>query len=397
MSRSPGLFLCMASVLTIACGTAAEPNGQAVTVRDSAGIRIVEYGDALLPIDTLTVGEPIYRHGSGPGDYLFQRVFSGALAPDGGAVVLDAGAGEAIYLAPDGLEVTKLTTEGEGPRQTQRPMSVHYVGQNSWIVEDDGNSRFLRIANGEVTTALRLDGMAAFGLRAHAIDLDGYLLMGTSSFRSDAGDGWIQGHMVRLRLDTLPAPDTVAEYDLAIGRPRGEPADPFGPNGVITATPLGFVGGRTDRAELAWRLSDGTLDQIVRWKPDVAYPTQEDFDTYVERYRVMLARFNAGMPEDRIDQIVGNLRVSFDRPLPVYGRLQGHSDGSVWLTDFQPSQMLGNFPRQYTVLSSNGVGLRSVVFPESVFVLDVFEGRVLGLVTDDFDVQHIVEYELPPA
>lgn len=62
------------------------------TVRDSAGIRIVEYPGPLPHGPELAVGdEPELRHGHRDGDYLFQRIVDGALRPDGGVLMTTRG------------------------------------------------------------------------------------------------------------------------------------------------------------------------------------------------------------------------------------------------------------------------------------------------------------------
>ena len=61
-----------------------------VQPRDSAGVRIVEYGEEpeVEPPFALAT-EPSYRHGANPGDYEFQSVDAGGLFPDGRAVVAE--------------------------------------------------------------------------------------------------------------------------------------------------------------------------------------------------------------------------------------------------------------------------------------------------------------------
>lgn len=382
--------------LLLACTTDSTRELESPVVRDSADVRVVQYPGHLDPVETLEVGAAIYRHGSRPGDYLFERIIAGALRPDGSAVIADAGSNEVILIDPDGSLAEILLTEGQGPGEVQGVLTVHARGDDTTIVEDDGNGRILVLADEHVARSVRIDGMLAYGLMILGVSEEGDLLMGTSSFRSDAGDGWIPGYMVQLRLDSVPSPDTVGLYDMAISRPRGEPNDPFGAVGYLTATPDGFIDGRTDRAEFTWRGPGGRVRQIMRWVPQLAYPTQEDLDAFIERYRSMLSRFNPGMPADRVEEILDELEVSFDNPLPLFQALRGQSDGSLWLADYDVRNMMGSEPREYLALSPDGEELRKFVFPESVQILDVSDARVLGVVSSDMDVQHVVIYQLEP-
>jgi len=355
-----------------------------------------KFDGPLAPVERIDVGEPVYRHGSGTNHYLFDRIIAGSLHPDGRAVVADAGSNEVVVLALDGSAVTTLLTQGQGPNEVQGVLSVHAQPGDTVIIEDDGNGRILVLRGSSVVRAVRIDGMLVSGLLALSMTEEGHLLMGTSSFRSDAGEGWIPGYMVRLELRSDPSPDTVGCYDMAISRPRGEPYNAFGPAGHLTATPDGFIHGRSDRAEVIWETPEGEVAQIVRWLPQPAYPTQEDLNAYIDEYRTMLTRFNPGMPEVRVQEMVDDLNASLDQPVPLYQYLKGHSDGSLWMTDFNVRNMMSNEPREYLQVSADGEEVRRVVFPESVRILDASDGQVLGVVTDEMDVQHVVVYNLEP-
>ena len=55
-----------------ACGGSGESGLAAdFTVRDSAGVRIVEYEGTPAPTHSIALSEPLYRHGYREGDYLF--------------------------------------------------------------------------------------------------------------------------------------------------------------------------------------------------------------------------------------------------------------------------------------------------------------------------------------
>ena len=89
----------MTSLLALALAACGGRDGEPAAemlVEDSAGVRIVTYAgtpDSTPPF--LFSAEPLYRHGSRPGDYLFQYISSfsprgGRFLPDGAAVISDA-------------------------------------------------------------------------------------------------------------------------------------------------------------------------------------------------------------------------------------------------------------------------------------------------------------------
>lgn len=387
---------CVAFLLQLGCAGDSSHDGTSAVVRDSAGVRIVEYDGPLTSLERVEVGEPVYRHGSGTNHHLFDRIIAGSLHPDGRAVVADAGSNEVVVLAPDGSAVKTLLAQGQGPNEVRGVLSVQAGSDDTVIVEDDGNGRILVLRDSSVVRSVRIDGMLVSGLMVLSMSEEENLLMGTSSFRSDSGEGWIPGYMVRLELRSDPSPDTVGSYDMAISRPRGEPYNPFGPAGHLTATPDGFIHGRSDRAEVIWETPDGEVAQILRWSTQPTYPTEEDLKAYIAEYRTMLTRFNPGMPEERVQEMVDDLSFSLDQPVPLYQYLEGHSDGSLWMTHFDVRNMMSSEPREYLQVSANGEVVRTVIFPDPVRILDASGGKVLGVVTDEMDVQHVVVYNLEP-
>ena len=374
-----------------------------ISIRDSAGIRIVEHaGDPAAGLEPTALGDPVYTHGGGSGHYLFERVFAGRLLPGGEVAIVDAGASEIVLIAADGSGHRVLAGSGEGPSQVRGPMSVHSLDGRGILVEDDGNQRLLEFAGDTLTrtTSLAGDLQLTQGLLAHALDGSGRLLMTTSSFRSDAGEGWIPGAMVRLDPETRAA-DTLATYDMAISRPRDQPFDPFAPFGHASASPASFVYGRSDRGELAWRDPAGRVTQIVRWRPERTVPTERHLEVYVEWHREALARSNPDMPSDALDAFIERrtLRTVPDRPMPLYSDVMDHGPEGVWLRDYWLSdpaaEVVAEFSTAYTVVSSDGETFRRVTLPRPAKVLDVADGRVLAVVQDDLAVQHVVVYALP--
>ena len=83
-----------------ACAADALSDAEA-TVRDSAGVRIVEHPGTLA--ETPIALELVWEHGQRADDYAFQYVFLGALQPGGGAIVADGGNAEIVSIGADGV------------------------------------------------------------------------------------------------------------------------------------------------------------------------------------------------------------------------------------------------------------------------------------------------------
>ena len=216
---------CLAALLALAltgCGDSVESSGSAeAQIRDSAGIRVVEYaGTPSVP--TLTLAEaPLYTHGTGPDDYQFASIGNAVLYPDGSAAVFDWGNREIILLSPDGAFRNVLARQGDGPGEISQYGTITLTagGADTLLVEDDWNMLLTLFAGGAVARIARPPmGDAVAGLSAKGIGDGGRILMASvarsgapSDYRA-SDESWRSGHMVLYDLSTQVA-DTVARYD----------------------------------------------------------------------------------------------------------------------------------------------------------------------------------------
>ena len=344
--------------------------------------------------------EPAYRHGPGPGDYLFGRIWSGVLFPDGRSAIYDAGNSEIVVLSSDGVGHELLAGSGQGPGEVGFLQSMFAVGTDSLLVEDFGNARFTLFAGRGVVRSVSLqeNRLLSRDLRALGIDASGQLLMSSASYRRGFPDDWLPGHMVRLDLDAL-VPDTVAAYDWVPFRPPDdEPENPFSHMGLVGSTGGRFVYGRSDTPEIVWRESDGTVSQVVRWEPDWIYPGEEHWQIFEADMRVTLPAINPQLQTDEaIEELIqgalARYRIEPDEPLPLFGTFFGDDRGRLWLPDFAVAPRRHGYP-SYTLISPEGEWLGRVDAPPGLSILDVAGDRVLGVVKDEMDVESVVVYEL---
>ena len=391
----------MTAALTMAACDGETGAAVGAVVRDSAGVRLVEYaGTPQHEAPFALLAEPVYRHGSGPGDYLFGSIRHGALFPDGGAAVFDATNTEIVVLAPGGGSHALLAGSGEGPAEVGFVARMFAVGMDSLLVDDNWNARFTLFAGGTVarTVGLGENRELALGLGSRGIDPSGRLLMSSASYRRGFPDDWLPGYLVRLDLDTL-VPDTVGSYDWVPFVPPDDEADnPFPHLGRVGAAGGRFVHGRSDTPELIWRESDGTVSQIIRWQPKWVYPPAEHWRTFEAYLRVTLPPVNPHLQtdeaiEEMIQRALARYRVEPDEPLPLFGSLFGDDEGRVWLPEYAVASQRNGYP-SYAVISSSGEWLGRVDAPPGLRVLDVADGRVLGVVKDEMDVESVVVYKL---
>ena len=385
------------SVALAACGGGDARTGDVqVQVEDSAGVRIVTYEATPATVAPFHLAaEPRYRHGTSPGDYEFQGINVGRLFPDGGAVVADQWNSDVVVLSPDGTTHEVLAKRGEGPGEVIYPYSMFVLGQDSVLVPDRRLSRLTLFVGDSVAHMASLPRSGYLGVAGIGSSGE-LLLMHRTPYRSwfDIEEEWLAGHMYRFETET-GALDTVASYDHVHRERSGQPRPIIRPVGEVTVATGRFVQTRSDRPEIIWRLPDGTVRQIVRWRPEPTLLTEELLEP-VEAYERMIGWLNYGVSEARLDEIVqedmARYRAMIGQPLPLFGAPFADADGNVWLPSYRPAYPEEGSP--YTVISSDGEWLGQVETPPRFRILDVTGGLVLGVLRDDMDVENVVVYEL---
>ena len=390
---------CVLNCAVAACRPDAVPDS-APSVRDSAGVRVVEYGAMPeLAGPFVFSQQPLYRYGAGPGDYPFQSISRGALLPDGSAAVIDALNAELVLIAPDGTFRGLLAGRGDGPGELDRPTAVFSLGGDTLLVDDHGHARLTFFARGavvrEVDTRLLNRSLRVLGIGAN-----GRLLMASGSYMPGFPEPWLQGHMVRFDPDAGVA-DTVGAYDWVRSSPREGPFNPFETGGTVIAGTGRFVYMRTDRPEVRWRNPDGTVHQIVRWGSSPTYPGEEDWRRFESSRRIMLRPANPHIQseaelEELVQASLARYELVEDEPLPVVSRPLGDREGRVWLGHYTVGWQVGGVSG-YSILAPDGTWLGDVRTPQGVRLLNVARGRALGVFRDEMGVESLVLYELLPA
>ena len=380
-----------------ACGgDTTTPNDVPIQIEDSAGVRVVTYeGTPATTAPFHLATEPRYRHGANPGDYTFQLVNVGRLFPDGGAVVADRENGELVVLRPDGRTHEVLARQGEGPGEVIYPYSMFVLGQDSVLVPDNRLSRLTLFVGDSVARITSLPRAAHLGVAG--IGASGELLLKNrypAVYRTVLENEWLPGHMSLLDTET-GAIDTVASYDNWPGVPPGLPTNPIRALGEVTVAAGHFVQTRSDRPEITWRLPDGTVTRIMRWRPERTLLTEELLEP-VEAYDRMMGRMNYGVSEARLEELVQEgmswYRAMLGRPMPLFGIPFADADGNVWLPSYRMTYPEEGSP--YTVISPDGEWLGQVVTPPRFRILDVTGGLVLGVLRDEMDVESVAVYEV---
>ena len=372
-----------------------ETAGTRVQIEDSAGVRILEYmGTPNTETAFRFAALPLYRHGTNSGDYAFQGIDRGRLFPDGSTVISDPFNDELVVLSPDGASYALLAGRGQGPGDLSLVMGLFALGQDSVLVADLELGRLTVFAGAEVTRTV--DIRRTRGLGVKGLDAAGQVLMATNSFMSGFEEEWLPGHMARFDMES-GALDTVSSYDFMPRPPPDLPWSPIGGSGSVTVAAGQFVYTRSDRPEVTWRLPDGTVTQIVRWRAEPAPLTEELLVGLEDGYRERIKMANPGGSDGDIEGMTADAMAvyvaSLGGAMPLFGPPFGDAEGRVWLPTYRPGGARADIP-DYTVISADGQWLGRVEAPPGLRILDVAGGLVLGVLRDEMDVQSVVVYEL---
>ena len=387
--------LTLSAILAACGGDTNRTSDVQMQIADSAGVRIVTYeGTPATVAPFHLAAEPLYRHGAHAGDYIFQFVDAGRLFPDGSAVVADWYS-EVVVLSPDGATYKVLARVGEGPGEVIEPYSLFVLGRDSVLVPDRRQSRLTLFVGDLVARTASLPRAAHFGLAG--IGSSGKLMMMDRYPHSswfDIEEEWLVGHMSLFDIETGTL-DTVAAYDHYPRERRGVPNPIIRPVGEVTVAAGQFVHTRSDRPEITWRLPDGAMTQIVRWRPEPTLLTDALLE-HGEAYNRMIGRMNYGVSEARLEEMIqedmSRYRAMIGQPIPLFGSPFADADGNVWLPSYRPAYPKEGSP--YTVISPNGGWLGQVEAPPRFRILDVTGGLVLGVLRDEMDVENVVVHEL---
>lgn len=379
-----------------ACEPAPSP-GPSVTVFDSAGVEVVHShqpawasGEAWRLSDepSLVIGEPP----ASPAEE-FTRVRAIRVLPDGRLVVLDAGPTPAIRVfGPEGKYLHSIGRVGEGPGEFGFLWDLWVAPPDTVIVFGPGLSRLnvftadgAHVRDDHVETSPPVPG----GIILWSRFGDGtYLRRPNIYARGAEGTGRTRLPAVRIRSDGSVV-DTLGVFpDLehVPSETGGVRMALFGKRAAILIRDSAYYTGMGD---------DFTIDQydvsgrhVRRIRRDHAI--RDVTETLVEREREHAMEM--APPERR-----SSVRDYYDqtpraRHLPAFSRDWLLSDdGRLWIQEYF---VAGDPERSWSVFDPDGRWLGTVTVPTHFQIRAVARNRVIGIWTDDLDVQTIRGYEI---
>ena len=384
--------------LLVACGQEGDgmPNGvEQPPARDSAGVRIVENGQA--QPSTWRVGSsPLYALGWAADDPTFTWVESGQVLPDGEALVGDFGAKTLYRVAPDGSIVANWGREGKGPGEYEGLDAILLLGDS--VLVSDG--RLLRLTflsmEGKVLATGPLPG--GFLHQVSSILTDGRLLLVPGdgySVVAQTRPEWVFERQPIIAVDLEGgAVDTLAELPHLkrwYGTRGGSPG-PVSVKGQAGGFPGGFAWSRADEPEVRWYDSAGHLVQIARWVEEPVPLTSEWRRRMVTRLEQSLR--SRGTDETSVAARLAELNEGLDRhegPLPYWDSFRVDRQGNAWLREYS---LPGEPSARWRVITRGGTFVGWIEIPNISAILDITDDRILAVRLNELDVPAAVMFEL---
>ena len=379
------LLIAAAAAFLHACTPSDDAPPRAIQ-RDSAGITIVEsvrsaWGDSARwrvdPEPLLDLAES----GTGdPHDFYFVRSI-GRLS-DGSLVVANSGSNEIRKFSADGRFLASAGGDGEGPGEFTNLQQIEMAGDS--IIARDIYSRVALFGPGlEHLRTTRLEGYV-HGL--HHLG-DGTLVVQTITEFSEA-------------YGLVRDPELLVVYDLEGVRGDNIGSTPGGEEystEILSAPPLfqkearvDTYGGRiytgaSDRMQVEELAPDGDTLRILRIADYSLALTLEQVEAERSaRLDIDLPSGVAALPPHFV-QAIEDMPTPDTRP--AYANLLVDPTGAIWLQPFLGMSEAGG-PERWLVLGSDGTWLGSVDIPVDFRPMDIGVEEMLGVWTDDMDVQH---------
>lgn len=389
MSHAFRLHPIVLAALVTACGGASSPS---VTVRDSAGIRIVEH-PADFSAPTWVLSEvPRLAIGDATGDStdLLYQVEGAHRLSDGRIVVANRSSHELRYYDNSGSHLYSRGREGGGPGEFQYISWTARCGTDSVYAYDIGNAR-LSVFDGDgafarSTRVVMPNGNTPYSAGTCASD-GTFLFAGWHTPSQTEGPSrpprplalvdaegnvvralgeFPGGERYRLRSGGMPRPlgkelshamgedrfyvGTADSYEIAVYSRLGEPA-------MII---------RQDRGDLT--ITDAHLDQFISASVSQA-PSDDVRRTWERQYRQM----------------------EWPATFPAYSRLLLDQDRNLWVHDYLRP---GDTRSVWCVFGLDGTQIGRVEIPGNLEIFEIGSDYVLAKWRDDFDVERVGLFSL---
>jgi hypothetical protein len=373
-----------------------------VTVRDSAGVQIVEntapeWADSagwhLSPEPLMTIGSVQ----SAP-EYELSGVSGALRLTDGRIEIANNGTHELRYYDVSGKYLSASGRKGKGPGEFEWLAWIARMPGDSVLAFDrssqrmsvfDDSGHFVRMSH-----PTGVSGMAAFFSEPVGRFTDGSVVVAARRPPMPGADetGVVRAPTTLLRYaESGSLVDTLGQFpgEERYVQPRAMSGLLFGRDTKFTVHGNDLYAGSTDRYEIGVYTADGTLRRSIRRVFENLPVTSADIETVKQEQLDRMRRSNGPLNPAEFERMYAEMPIP--KTMPAYAGLRVDAEGNLWVADYlRPSDHQSRF----MVFDSTGRMLGSVVMPERFEPLDIGADYVLGRWRDELDVQYVRLYGL---
>jgi hypothetical protein len=381
------------------CGADAGERAAAPVVRDSAGIAIVENTAPawragtewrMAEVPAVAIGMM-----DGPPEYQLHRVRGARRLPDGRIVVTNGGTSELRFYSPEGRYLLSAGGSGSGPGEFRNIFEIEQLGDSVRVWDVTTRRLSVFTSDGGFVRTATLEGGGLGMLRYLGSLADGSaLLSGIDMPGAPSGGGPAE---IRQRQEAIyiqiDGEGTVID---TVGRTPGPEMITRAGDGVIMVTNVTYssspqlvargervVFSAGDAYELEYRDLEGRVERLVRRAHTPERVTPEHLRALGE------ARRAQAPPGATLMDPVSMPHAEF---FPPHGALHIDSGGNVWVLEFaKPGPRVSV---SADVFDGQGSWLGTVALPDRFRPLDIGDDYLLGVWTDEFDVEYLHLHEL---
>lgn len=417
MNRSVSM-LGVVPLTFVSCVAETQPDQPSYEAYDSAGIAVsISHTPAWTAESSWTVAaDPVLVIGNRVGDdpnTSFGRIGGVTVLSDGRIAVADAMARAIRVFSRAGDFLNSLGGPGEGPSEFQRLDRIARIHGDSIVARDVGAFKTVTFAadgSGSRTTSgppIMWDDLRAVYVAAW--QTDGTALVSHTPQRDEYPPGeaivsveWHRFSPEGVHLGAVGSLRHSRTHNLG----EGAAVLTFSSSARVVGDPTGFWHAFPESVELVHYGPDG-VDRIIR----TSYTTPEVpghlRDSYRRWYADQARERARDYPPELKELIEARIaQLTFADRFAAFTRVILSSDGYFWLENYEsiaemsaPDWSWSDGPEasSWTVIDPEGRWLGTLSLPAGFALQAVHGDRLVGVTTDEFDVQYVVVHELVKA
>jgi hypothetical protein len=384
------------SALPLACGGDAGP-GADVTVRDSAGIRIVSNGPIRPDQRVWTVEQtPVLQIGTldGEPEYQFFRVSGAHRFDDGRIVVANGGSHELRFYGANGEHYRSVGGEGDGPGEFQALGLLRALAGDSLLTFDQRQRRISVFdSTGAFVRSFAPRGVEFYRLLDAFVDgrilIQEFDLVGPDEIAEGSERRSVTYRVADREGATTATMGPYSGQEMQI-TPRSDMifvnAVPFGRAAFASAVGERVVAGTNDAYALDVYGHDGALEGIIRLTHEFAPVRPGQFELLRDE-----ALDRVGSGQGRQFETESWDAMPRHETFPAFRSFTSDTQGNLWVRDYLSPD---DERSVWAVFDPEGTALGKVETPLGLRIFEIGEGYILGVMRDELDVEWLQLYAL---